>query len=207
VLAVALLLLLALVLAIVLMQNSGGSGGGGSSSTSKASLGPSKTHARTHSGTVRSSSAPARRSSASSSSARSSSPATTSAPSSSPSPTSATTSVPASTGGSKSARLAQAIANYYALLPGDTAAAWNRLTPSYQSGRAGGRSSYDSFWSQISQVTTSNVSGTPPDGAEATVTYYYKDGRVIDEDTAFRLVRQDGILKIDSSTVLSSNPR
>jgi hypothetical protein len=56
-------------------------------------------------------------------------------------------------------------------------------------------------------VTTSNVSGNPPHTAEATVTYYYNDGRVVDEDTEFQLVRQQGILKINSSAVLSSNPR
>jgi hypothetical protein len=93
------------------------------------------------------------------------------------------------------------------LLPRNTAAAWTRLTPSYQNGRAGGRSSYDSFWGSVKRVTTSNVSGNPPHAAEATVTYYYKDGRVVDEDTEFQLVRQHGILKINSSAVLSSNPR
>jgi hypothetical protein len=81
------------------------------------------------------------------------------------------------------------------------------LTPSYQSGHAGGRSSYDSFWGEMKQVTVSNVSGSPPGAAQATVIYYYNDGRVIDENTQFGLVRQDGILKIDSSTVLSSRRR
>jgi hypothetical protein len=39
------------------------------------------------------------------------------------------------------------------------------------------------------------------------ITYTYKDGRVVDERTAFGLVRQDGILKIDSTSVLSSSTR
>jgi hypothetical protein len=56
-------------------------------------------------------------------------------------------------------------------------------------------------------VTVSNVTGTPPGAAEATVTYHYRDGRVVVEDTKFGLVRQDGILKIDSSSVLSSRSR
>jgi len=59
----------------------------------------------------------------------------------------------------------------------------------------------------MSQVTVSNVVGKPPGTAEATVTYFYKDGRVVDEDTEFGLVRQDGILKIDSTTVLNSRSR
>jgi hypothetical protein len=51
------------------------------------------------------------------------------------------------------------------------------------------------------------VVGNPPGSAKATVTYFYKDGRVVDEDTVFGLVRQDGILKIDSSSVQSSRSR
>jgi hypothetical protein len=100
--------------------------------------------------------------------------------------------------------LAHAITTYYALLPGNTDAAWQRLTPSYQSGHAGGRASYDSFWGQLRDVKVSNVSGSPPGSAVATVTYYYRDGRVVIEDTEFGLVRQEGILKIDSTSVLSS---
>jgi hypothetical protein len=56
-------------------------------------------------------------------------------------------------------------------------------------------------------VTVRNVTGTPPGAARATVTYHYKNGRVVDEDTEFGLVRQDGILKIDSTSVLSSASR
>jgi hypothetical protein len=92
-------------------------------------------------------------------------------------------------------------------LPGNTDAAWQHLTPSYRSGRAGGRSSYRAFWGQMKQVSVSNVVGNPPGSARATVTYFYKDGRIVDEDTVFGLVRQDGILKIDSSSVQSSRSR
>jgi hypothetical protein len=44
----------------------------------------------------------------------------------------------------------------------------------------------------------------PPDSAEATITYYFKDGRVVRERTAYGLVNEEGILKINSTTVLSS---
>jgi len=59
----------------------------------------------------------------------------------------------------------------------------------------------------MKRVTVSNVTASPPGAARATVTYYYKSGRVVDEDTEFGLVRQDGILKIDSTSVLSSATR
>ena len=49
--------------------------------------------------------------------------------------------------------------------------------------------------------------GKPPDKAEATITYVYKDGRVVRERTAFGLVNDDGTLKINSTTVLSSSTK
>ena len=44
----------------------------------------------------------------------------------------------------------------------------------------------------------------PPRSAQATITYYFKDGRVVRERTAYGLVNERGQLKINSSTVLSS---
>lgn len=102
------------------------------------------------------------------------------------------------------AQLAQAITDYYALLPSNTDEAWNRLTKRYQHGTARNRQYYQSFWDDIQAVDTSDVSGNAPNSVQATVTYTYQDGHVVVERTAFTLVRQDGILKIDSSDVLSS---
>jgi serine/threonine protein kinase len=200
ILAVGVLVALGLVLLVVALQSAGnGSGGAGGSTAPSSSKPAAPSHSRTR---AASSSAPK-------SSARSSRPASSSASTSSTtssSAPSATTSAPG--GGSASASsLGRAISDYYALLPGNTGAAWQRLTPSYRSGRAGGRASYRAFWQQMKDVSVSNVVGRPPGSAEATVTYFYKDGRIVDEDTEFGLVRQDGILKIDSSTVLSSRSR
>ncbi len=49
----------------------------------------------------------------------------------------------------------------------------------------------------------SNASGQPPNRAEATLTYRYKSGRVDVERRAFRLVNEDGQLKISQSYVVS----
>jgi hypothetical protein len=78
------------------------------------------------------------------------------------------------------------------------------MTPSYQTGKTGGRKSYEQFWGAVDRVSVSGVTGKPPDRAEAIVTYSYKDGRVVRERTAFGLVNDDGTLKINSTTVLSS---
>ncbi len=111
---------------------------------------------------------------------------------------------PAST---SAARLAQAITGYYAVMPGNTDQGWSRLTPSYQSSRAGGRGSYNGFWGSIRRVTSNGATGTPPGTAQATITYYFKDGRVVRERTSYGLVNDGGVLKINSSKVLSSSTR
>ena len=99
--------------------------------------------------------------------------------------------------------LTSAVRDYYALMPGGTDQAWPRMTAWYQTNHAGGRSAYERFWGQFSRVTVSDVSAQPPDRAQATITYYFKNGRVDTERTAFRLVNEDGQLKISRTSVLS----
>ncbi|MDQ1751521.1 MAG: eukaryotic-like serine/threonine-protein kinase [Pseudonocardiales bacterium] len=105
------------------------------------------------------------------------------------------------------AQLAQAIRDYYALLPASTDQGWARLTSKYQSGTAQNRQTYQAFWDAIERVMVNGAKGARPSNAEATITYYYKDGKVAVEQTAFGMAQEDGILKIDSSTVLNSQTR
>jgi serine/threonine protein kinase len=129
-------------------------------------------------------------------------PATTSAPRTTA--TGTPTATQTTTGQSTAAQLSQAITSYYALLPDNTDAGWSRLTTRYQTTTARNRETYDSFWAGIDRVDVSRASGTPPSAAVATLTYHYADGRVVVDRTAFSLVRDDGILKIDSHRVLGS---
>ena len=78
------------------------------------------------------------------------------------------------------------------------------MTASYQTNHAGGRQAYQRFWDAINRVAVTDVRGIPPDGAQATLTYYFKDGRVVRERTAYGFVNEGGRLKINSTTVLSS---
>ena len=117
-----------------------------------------------------------------------------------PSPTTA----PTVRGTPTAAQLRRAITSYYALMPRNTDAAWPRMTASYQTNHAGGRQAYQRFWDAISKIAVADVRGIPPDSAQATLTYYFNDGRVIRERTAYGLVNEGGRLKINSSTVLSS---
>jgi len=116
----------------------------------------------------------------------------------------APTTPPTVRGTPTAAQLRRAITSYYALMPRNTDAAWPRMTASYQTNHAGGRQAYQRFLDAISKITVADVKGIPPDGAQATLTYYFKDGRVVRERTAYGLVNEDGRLKISSSTVLSS---
>jgi hypothetical protein len=96
------------------------------------------------------------------------------------------------------------ISGYYALLPGNRDAAWPLMTADYQQYHAGGRSGYDAFWSAIESVEIAGVTATAPDWAQATLTYHFYDGRVVQELTSFRLVDEGGALKIAETAVLSS---
>lgn len=101
-------------------------------------------------------------------------------------------------------RVARAVTDYYALLPGGLDAAWPLMTTDYQENHVGGRAAYDDFWGDVTVVTISDVVATAPDRAQATLTYAFTDGSVVQEVTAYRFVDEGGVLKIAETTVLSS---
>jgi hypothetical protein len=96
------------------------------------------------------------------------------------------------------------VRDYYGLLPSDTDAGWELLTDRYRSTTATSRDYYERFWGSIRSVEVSQVSSEAPSSVVATLRYAYDDGRTFVERTAYTLVRQDGRLKIDRSSVLSS---
>jgi hypothetical protein len=89
-------------------------------------------------------------------------------------------------------------------MPDNLQDGWARLTADYQRNHAGGFSGYQNFWNQMQRVEISDVSATSSDTVRATLDYFYQDGRVVEEQTSFGLVFEDGIWKIASSDVLSS---
>jgi hypothetical protein len=100
-----------------------------------------------------------------------------------------------------------AVTDYYALVPGNLPAAWNRLTTNYQQNHAGGFTGYQNFWSPVQRVTVVDVSARQGDAVDATIDYFFNDGKVIEEQTSYGLVTEDGLWKIDSSTVRSSQTK
>jgi eukaryotic-like serine/threonine-protein kinase len=120
-------------------------------------------------------------------------------------PTTAPT-VPASPQGTPE-QLAKAITDYYALVPANLPAAWDRLTTNYQQNHAGGYTGYQNFWTPVQRVKVFDVSTTQGGTVDATVDYVFKDGRVVEERTSYGLIAEDGLWKINSSTVSSSQTK
>jgi hypothetical protein len=104
----------------------------------------------------------------------------------------------------RASQLASAVTGYYALMPTDTDDAWARMTSDYRQNHAGGRAAYERFWSRVAAVSVSDVQAAPPDRAEATLTYVFRDGRVVVERTAYRFADEGGRLRIAATEVLSS---
>jgi eukaryotic-like serine/threonine-protein kinase len=108
---------------------------------------------------------------------------------------------------SQSDQVRNAILSYYALMPGNLSEGWNWMTADYQTNHAGGFSGYQQFWSQIQRVSVQNVQSTSPSTVDATVDYFYQDGRVVEEQTNYGMAFEGDRWKIASSTVSSSVTR
>jgi hypothetical protein len=101
-------------------------------------------------------------------------------------------------------RVVDTISGYYAMMPQNRDGAWPLMTADYQENHAGGRGGFEAFWSEISDVAIADVRATGPDTGQATLTYYFRDGRVAEEVTAYRFADEGGVLKIAATEVLSS---
>ena len=102
-------------------------------------------------------------------------------------------------------QVVETVSDYYAMLPGDLDAAWPLMTADYQENHAGGRSGYEAFWSNVVSVEIADLSASAPDQGQATLTYRFTDGRVVQEVTSYQLVDEGGVLKIAGTEVLSSS--
>ncbi|MBE8518155.1 serine/threonine protein kinase [Amycolatopsis sp. H6(2020)] len=123
----------------------------------------------------------------------------TPAPSSPPTPTSAPSTAPTSptvSTVSSSKTAAQALQDYYSLLPGNPQAAWNLLTNKFKTSRNQTYEKYKSFWGQYRVVNASGVKEVGPNQVTAHVTY---DGAKPENDT-FTMVQVNGIWMIDAQS-------
>ncbi|MEV6876815.1 serine/threonine-protein kinase [Amycolatopsis sp. NPDC051128] len=124
------------------------------------------------------------------------SPTPTSPPSSSssaPSASAPVTSPPVSPV-SATTTAAAALEAYYRLLPNNTVAAWNLLTPHFKASRSQTYESYKSFWGRYKSVTADGVKEIGPGRVTARVLY---DGGKPETDT-FTMVQVNGVWMIDA---------
>lgn len=99
-----------------------------------------------------------------------------------------------------------AIADYYALMPGNRDVAWTRLTAKFQAYPALGRDGYDRFWSDIRAVEASQIARTSDNVVEVTLLYTFNDGHSERERHRYTLVNQNGAWLIDEVVRLSNAP-
>ncbi|RSD19146.1 serine/threonine-protein kinase [Amycolatopsis eburnea] len=91
---------------------------------------------------------------------------------------------------------ADALAAYYALLPNNTAEAWNLLTDRFKASRKQTLATYQNFWGQYKSVKAESVKEIGPGRVTAHVLY---DGGKGETDT-FTLVQENGVWKIDAQS-------
>jgi hypothetical protein len=103
-----------------------------------------------------------------------------------------------------SAEYANAVRDYYGLLPADPDSAWALLTANAQA-KSASKDSYDQFWATIDSV---EVRATQVAGNRVTATIHFtpKSGDVSDDPYTFTVVQQDGKLMIDDFTKLPKPP-
>jgi eukaryotic-like serine/threonine-protein kinase len=92
----------------------------------------------------------------------------------------------------------QAVQDYYALLPGNPDAAWERLTENARAKSKDGLAGYRAFWSTIASVTASDLRAEG-NRVAATLNYTRKDGATTPAEAySFALIEQNGQLVIDN---------
>ncbi|SHF78993.1 hypothetical protein SAMN05444320_1051 [Streptoalloteichus hindustanus] len=119
--------------------------------------------------------------------------------SSSPSPTPTTT--PKHDGDGQEDRV-EAVSDYYELLPGNTDAAWSRLTPNARN-KTQGLASYRSWWAGVKSIDVAEHAAAGG-GVRAKLVYHMRDGRVVEDDMTFTLVQQGESYLIDDWQLLGS---
>jgi eukaryotic-like serine/threonine-protein kinase len=95
-------------------------------------------------------------------------------------------------------QMSQFVRSYYGLLPSDTDAAWSKLGTDYQS-TAGGRASFDSFWSSMSAVDVGSVGQRDASSVTVALTYSFPNGSTSSETRWVQVGVDDGTLYIENS--------
>jgi hypothetical protein len=84
------------------------------------------------------------------------------------------------------------VQGYYALLPGNTGAAWDRLGPAAQA-QSGGRGGYDRFYGGMRSVSLENARASGDNAVTATIVFVRNDGTTTRE--GYRFVVGNGVIQ------------
>ena len=96
----------------------------------------------------------------------------------------------------------QAVQEYFSLVPGDTDAGWERLSPSMQA--EVGRDDYEEWWGSIDSVDLARTDAVGDRQVEIDLTYYFDDGRATQETQRLTLEESGDRYLIADDQVLSS---
>lgn len=92
----------------------------------------------------------------------------------------------------------QALAAYYALIPGNLTGAYALLTDNFKRAKSPSFERYSSFWRDYTAVNVSNVAELGGNRVRATLTYVKAGGGTTTENATFGMVQQGGRYLIDS---------
>jgi hypothetical protein len=99
------------------------------------------------------------------------------------------------------AEMERVVAAYYAALPDQPTAAWDRLGPRL---RAGDRDAFESRWGQVTTLAvTSTPHTTGKDTVQVGIRMRLRDGATVIESHRHGMVRLDGRVLIGSDTVVN----
>jgi hypothetical protein len=120
---------------------------------------------------------------------------TTTPPTTTPAPT--TTAAPTTEPAAPAVDAVTFVQNYYALLPGNTDAAFAQLSPQAQAA-SGGRSGFDNFYAGMDSVTLQNARAAGDGIVEATVVFDRTNGATTNEPYRFVVSSDSGTPLIES---------
>lgn len=96
---------------------------------------------------------------------------------------------------------AKAIADYYALIPGNLEAAFARLTDKFKAAKSPTLAKYESFWSAYKSVSVASATAGAGNTVSANLVYTRNDGSTVSEHDVYTLVLQNGSWAIDSQSL------
>jgi serine/threonine protein kinase len=95
----------------------------------------------------------------------------------------------------------KAIADYYALIPGNLQAAFARLTDKFKAAKSPTLAKYENFWSAYKSVSVVSATAGAGNTVSANLVYTRTNGTTVSEHDVYTLVLQNGSWAIDGQSI------